>query len=222
MLNLKYILHLGLWDCWVYTTLWLDVSNISQFTVLSFCPMITYWAMVRCSVSIKLHQYINGKHCEWYLAIFCLQTCLGLWVVSLLVRRPTHFPFFFYFWHFKCFLFEILKRKKQKKLPMWSNVQFKNGLLAFNKYKKKKLVSSWDESEGISASRGSEFMWSPWGSWQSVCAFVCFVEVRNTEAWKTVPGSHNVTFGVLSHLMGDVIRRRKLSHPRCRDCSWLI
>jgi hypothetical protein len=115
MLNLKYILHLGLWDQRVYITWWLDGSNVSQFTVVSFWPMITYWAMVRCSVSIKLHQYINGKHCEWYLAMFCLQTCLALWVVSLLVRRPTHFPFFFYFSHFNCFLFEVLKRNKTEK-----------------------------------------------------------------------------------------------------------
>jgi hypothetical protein len=44
-------------------------------------------------------------------------------------------------------------------------------------------VHSSDESEGICVSRGSEFIWSRWGSWQSVCAFACFVEVVNTEAW---------------------------------------
>jgi hypothetical protein len=53
-----------------------------------------------------------------------------------------------------------------------------------------------DQSEVVSVWRGSEFMWSPWGSWQPVCAFACFVQVRNTVGWKTAPGSQSVIFWV--------------------------
>jgi hypothetical protein len=123
-------LNCALWTsaCWIssiYCTLVCETVGstshdglMDQTEVSLQCSVLapwSFWAMVRCSVSIKLHQYINGKHCEWYLAIFCLQTYLALWVVSVLVRRPTHFPFFFYFSHFNGFLFEVLKRNKTEK-----------------------------------------------------------------------------------------------------------
>jgi hypothetical protein len=51
-----------------------------------------------------------------------------------------------------------------------------------------------DESEVISVLRRIEFMWSPEGSWQPVCAFAGSVQVRNTEGRMTVPGPHCLSF----------------------------
>jgi hypothetical protein len=57
-------------------------------------------------------------------------------------------------------------------------------------------------------------------------ASVCFVHVRNTESWITVPIPHCVPFlwhkGIRSQMMGDEVLRRKFPHPRFREFSWLI
>jgi hypothetical protein len=56
--------------------------------------------------------------------------------------------------------------------------------------------------------------------------FACFVEVRNTEAWNNpwfslwyILCPHK---GISSHMMGDIVLRGKLPHPRVREFSWLI
>jgi hypothetical protein len=60
-----------------------------------------------------------------------------------------------------------------------------------------------------------------------VCAFACFVEIRNTEAWNNNPwlplwDIMHPNKGIPSHIMGDVVLRWKLPHPRLREFSFLI
>jgi hypothetical protein len=59
-----------------------------------------------------------------------------------------------------------------------------------------------------------------------MCVFLCFDEVRNTEAWKHNPLVPSVLYfaspnRISSHMMGDIVPGRKLPLPMYREFSWV-